>query len=92
MNGKIRFAYTIKIATPDNEAAINNVLEASFSSLLSSKYDDISLEPILPKVTRINPQLLSSGTYYIALNKTATKVIKIILKNLLMESPFFCTR
>ncbi|MBT5072836.1 MAG: GNAT family N-acetyltransferase [Kordiimonadaceae bacterium] len=67
--GKIRFAYTIKIATPVDVAAINSVLDASFSSLLTSIYDDVSLAQILPKITQVNPDLLSSGTYYIALNK-----------------------
>lgn len=67
--GKIRFAYTIKTASRDDEAAINSLLDASFSSLLTSIYDDVALAPILPKVTQLNPKLLSSGTYYIAVNK-----------------------
>lgn len=58
----------IETATKEDENAINNVLKASFSSLLSSKYDDIALTAILPRVITVNPFLLNSGTYYIAKN------------------------
>ncbi len=56
----------IVVATPENEVEINKVLAASFSSLLTAKYDDILVAPILPRVTTVNPQLLNSGSYYIA--------------------------
>ncbi|MEZ5759483.1 MAG: GNAT family N-acetyltransferase [Emcibacteraceae bacterium] len=59
----------LKTATTDDEDAINEVIRASFSSLLTSKYDDISLSAVLPQITKINPILLSCGTYYILKNK-----------------------
>lgn len=58
----------IIVATPDDDEDINAVLTASFSSLLTAKYDDILLTSILPRVTRINPILLTSGTYYMAID------------------------
>ena len=58
----------IEIASKEHENDINNVLKASFSSLLSSKYDDISLTTILPRLITVNPILLECGTYYIARN------------------------
>ncbi|MCP5381223.1 MAG: GNAT family N-acetyltransferase [Kordiimonadaceae bacterium] len=44
------------------------MIKASFSSLLTSKYEDISLSAVLPQITRINPVLLTCGTYYILHN------------------------
>ena len=58
----------IEIATLEDEPIVNKILSASFSSLLTSKYDDTSVTTILPKVTKTNPTLLQSGTYYIAKN------------------------
>ena len=50
------------------------MIRASFSSLLTSMYDDISLTSVLPQITRINPTLLSCGTYYIVQNEK-TKIM-----------------
>lgn len=58
----------IAVATPEDEAEINAVLTASFSSLLTARYDDILLAPILPRVTTVNPVLLKSGSYYVAVD------------------------
>ena len=58
-------AIFIKTAAPEDEAAINKILNASFSSLLTSKYDDVSLSAVLQQITRINPLLLTCGTYYL---------------------------
>jgi N-acetylglutamate synthase-like GNAT family acetyltransferase len=59
---------TIKVATLDDEVRINQLHHASFSSLLSSRYDDSILEQIVPIVSKVNLDLLNSGSYYMALN------------------------
>lgn len=59
----------ISVATSKDEDQINKVLKASFSSLMATKYDEELIASILPKVTRVNPILLKSGSYYIAIDE-----------------------
>lgn len=46
--------------------AVGALLVASYSSLLASCYDHDLLRRALPHITRANPTLLASGTYYVA--------------------------
>lgn len=61
---------TLKITEQANETAINELHRASFSSLLSSRYDKNILEQIVPIVSKVSPALLNSGSYYMALNQS----------------------
>jgi N-acetylglutamate synthase-like GNAT family acetyltransferase len=42
------------------------LLQASYPKLMASSYDEESLAPALKLMTRANPSLLVSGTYYVA--------------------------
>ena len=62
------FAGVVRVARPEDAAAVTQLLEASYPELLPSAYDAQFLERALPLMTRANPKLLSSGTYYVAEN------------------------
>src|SRR6516162_11592079 len=57
---------SIRIAGPSDSVAVSAVLAASYSSLLKDCYDSDTLGRALPFMTRANPALLASGTYYVA--------------------------
>jgi GNAT superfamily N-acetyltransferase len=58
--------HSIRIAKPSDSDAVSALLEASYSTLLAARYDHEMLGRALPLMTRANPTLLASGTYYIA--------------------------
>lgn len=58
--------FSLRVATPEDEAAVDALLQASYPDLLASAYDADVLADALPLFTRANPSLLSSGTYYLA--------------------------
>lgn len=58
--------FTIRVAMPEDEAAVSALLAASYSVLMRPDYDKAILAAALPKMTRANPALLSSGSYYLA--------------------------
>lgn len=60
------FEFTLRIATPADAAAVQDLLQASYPELMSASYDAAILADALPRFTRANPSLLSSGTYYLA--------------------------
>lgn len=60
------FAYEVRVARPDDAEAVTRLLEASYPELLPAAYDQQFLERALKLITRANPTLLSSGTYYVA--------------------------
>jgi len=57
---------SIRIATPADFEAVGTLLERSYASLLAGHYDRNLLDLALPFMTRANPRLLASGTYYVA--------------------------
>jgi N-acetylglutamate synthase-like GNAT family acetyltransferase len=59
-------AFSVRVATPDDAAVVSALLDASYSTLLQSHYEPALLTVALPLMTRANPALLASGTYYIA--------------------------
>jgi GNAT superfamily N-acetyltransferase len=58
--------FSIRVARPADSDAIGALLELSYSRLLAASYDAGILGRALPHMTRANPTLLASGTYYVA--------------------------
>lgn len=56
----------IRVARPVDSGAVSALLLASYSSLLAARYDSNTLGRALPIMTKPNPTLLASGTYYVA--------------------------
>ncbi|MBT8408726.1 MAG: GNAT family N-acetyltransferase [Alphaproteobacteria bacterium] len=56
----------IRRASPADKAAVDHVLQASYGALLKPDYTPGTLAEVLPLITKAKPQLLTSGTYYIA--------------------------
>ena len=57
---------TLRVATPADAARVTALLEASYPPLMADGYEEAELAVALPLMTRANPALLSSGTYYVA--------------------------
>ena len=72
--GSTTDTHIIRIARPSDSDAASDCLLASFSSLLSGSYDRDLLEIALPTMTKANPALLASGTYYVAESGTGALV------------------
>ena len=58
--------FSVRPATPDDAPAVTELLEASYPVLMAAGYDDATLALALPLMTRANPALLKSGTFYVA--------------------------
>ena len=59
-------SYVVRIATPDDAANVGRLLEASYPPLMAQAYDARTLLRALDLMTKANPALLASGTYYVA--------------------------
>jgi N-acetylglutamate synthase-like GNAT family acetyltransferase len=57
--------YAPRVATPDDLAAVDALLAASYPTLMATAYDEAVLAPALRRVARANPSLLASGSYYV---------------------------
>lgn len=58
--------FSIRTATPGDDAAVVDVLRAAYPTGMAAVYDPDLLRPALPLMTRSNPALLASGSYYLA--------------------------
>lgn len=58
--------FTVRVATPEDRPAVRDLLAASFPVLMRPSYSAAMLADVLPLMTRANPALLASGTYYVA--------------------------
>ena len=58
--------YSVRVSTLSDADAVSAVLAASYSTLLTSHYEKTLLDRALPFMTKANPKLLASGTYYVA--------------------------
>ena len=56
----------VRTAGLEDEAAIRKVLVASYPVLMRGSYDPRVLERALPRMTRPNPRLMASGSYFVA--------------------------
>lgn len=59
-------AFTIRLATPDDDGAVSALLTACYPVFLASHYDADLLDKLLPKMTKASPALLASGSYFLA--------------------------
>jgi N-acetylglutamate synthase-like GNAT family acetyltransferase len=58
--------FLIRIAKPEDSDGVGTLLVASYSSLLTARYESDMLARALPHLTKANPTLLASCTYYVA--------------------------
>ena len=58
--------YALRVAGPADAEAVTALLEASYPALLVGGYAPGVLAATLPLMTKANPKLLASGTYYVA--------------------------
>lgn len=61
-----RTDYTLRPASLGDMAGITALLAVSYGRLMATSYDADLLERVLPLISRANPKLLTSGTYYVA--------------------------
>ncbi|PWC51120.1 GNAT family N-acetyltransferase [Azospirillum sp. TSA6c] len=59
-------SFTVRTARPEDAAAVDRVLSASYPALMPAGYPAEVMERVLPIITRSNPALLGAGTYYLA--------------------------
>lgn len=57
--------FVARVATLEDKAAVEELLAASYPTLMASSYDQDILVPTLALITKANPSLLTSGTYYV---------------------------
>lgn len=57
---------SVRPATMADIAAIDNLLQRTYPRLLKLDYPPSVLVSALPRMTRAQPQLIASGTYYVA--------------------------
>ena len=57
---------TLRVATPDDAAAVRHVLVHSYPALMAGAYEPELLARALPIITRPHPRLLAGGTYFLA--------------------------
>jgi len=58
----------LRVATPADADAVASVLRPSYAELMAAAYPPGLMARILPVITRANPELLASGTYYLVLS------------------------
>ncbi len=58
--------FRIRVSTPADEARVTDLLKASYPALMAPSYHKAVLASAIPLMTRANPKLLSSGSYYVA--------------------------
>ena len=57
---------SIRVATPEDEAALTALITASYLMLDDGRYDSAQLARALEPMSKANPKLLASGTYFVA--------------------------
>jgi GNAT superfamily N-acetyltransferase len=57
--------FSLRVADPGDRDAVASVLEASYPVLMADAYPPTLLEKVRAAITRANPRLLASGSYYI---------------------------
>src|SRR5687767_6540156 len=60
-------AFIVRVATPEDEEGVGEVLRASYGVLLPAHYSPAEMAAMFPHIVRPNPRLLGCGTYYVAI-------------------------
>lgn len=58
-------SWSLRVATPDDADAVSALLERSYPVLWRGHYAPALIEAVRPLVTRANPRLLASGTFFV---------------------------
>lgn len=58
--------YLTRVATPDDAARLDDLLADAYSTLMKPVYRGLLSEAALTLMTKANPALLASGTFYVA--------------------------
>lgn len=66
--------FVTRVATLEDQAAVENLLTVSYPALMASSYDQSILVPTLALITKANPLLLRSGTYYVVEARDGTVI------------------
>lgn len=56
----------VRVSTLDDSALVSSVLRAAYPELMRPAYDAKLLQQVLPRITVAQPELLQSGSYYVA--------------------------
>lgn len=56
----------VRTATPNDRELLSQLIASSYGGLARAPYDPGALAAALPSMSRANPKLLASGTYYVA--------------------------
>jgi N-acetylglutamate synthase-like GNAT family acetyltransferase len=59
-------SWSLRVATPDDAAQVSALLDRSYGTIWVGHYDPDLIATVRPFVTRANPKLLASGTYFLA--------------------------
>jgi N-acetylglutamate synthase-like GNAT family acetyltransferase len=59
--------FIVRIATAADDTGVSALLDASYSTLLRGHYENELLAVALPQMTKADPHLLASRTYYVAI-------------------------
>lgn len=57
---------TIRVARPEDFDLLSELIAASYATLDDGSYDRATIAAAMPAISRANPKLLASGTYFIA--------------------------
>lgn len=57
---------TIRTATPDDLDVLDDLIGRSYATLDDGSYDHEKIAAAMPAISRANPKLLASGTYFVA--------------------------
>ena len=57
---------TVRVAGPEDAEALSALIAAAYRTLDRSAYDPTELTAALPAMSKANPKLLASGTYFVA--------------------------
>jgi len=66
--------FSVRVALLSDEDGVSTLLQASYPLLMKEAYDASVLAPALVLMTKANPVLLASGTYYVAVAQGETIV------------------
>ena len=58
--------YGVRVVSRNDESGVSAVLAASYPALMAAAYTPEFLASAVPLMTKAQPHLLTSGTYYVA--------------------------